>query len=279
MPGFESRLYECTVRGVHEDDRVIDVISRGGTPFKNLSYLLPWISAKGSGIDFVPKTDDTCLVLATPEPKRTRGAPRAGGVNRGRYAICIGFKLPVTPGAGGLELGGRRPGLAQGSVCLRAVSESGDDAQLLLTRGGTALLSINDTCRTLYSPVDSSITHFFDSWHMVGPGGSVAWTRKDATNEVTYLAEYQERVGGATGMCLNVKIGGPDTELSPVTVDVFDVDRGSIERPYLRVRVTRDGEAFVEGESIHILGRAGVNIDGAQVKIKGRQVLGQGDPI
>ena len=276
MPGLPVEIYECQVRGVHEDDRVIDAVSRTGALFQGVSYLLPWISADGSGIDFVPKVGDQCLILASAVPRANpRGAPFPGQVERGRYVICIGFKLPVTKGAAGLCLGGRLAGLPQGSMGFRAVSEDGNEALLLLTRGGTAIIGANEGCRTLYSPVDSSIIHIFNNWELNGPGGHIKWTRVSGQGHVQYEAEYRtEAIAEQSAMRVNVNIGVDDANPVDVTVST-----GPGARPYLRVRVSSSGEAFIEGEIINIVGRAGVNIDGAEVKIKNRQVLGQGDPI
>lgn len=267
MPGLPVGIYECYVKAVHEDDRVIDVVSRGGATFSRVSYLLPWISANGSGLDLVPKTGDKCVVLASPRPRKA---------SSGRYVICIGFKLPVTPNAPGQELGERIQGLPAGSMGFRSVTEDGNEALLLLTRGGTAIIGANTGCRTLYSPVDSSVIHLFNNWEMTGPGGFVKWTRQAGESAVVYEAEYRTEVESEQSGPQRVHIKIDGAEGDPVAVTVH---AGDTERPYLRVRVSSDGEAFIEGEQININGRAGVNIDGAEIKIKGRQVLSQGDPI
>ena len=276
MPGLPVEIYECHVQAVHEDDLVIDVKSRGGAEFRGVSYLLPWITANGSGIDLVPKNGDQCVILASRPPTSNQsGAPRAGGSDRGRYVVCIGFKLPVTPGAGGRELGGRIPGLPQGSMGFRVVSEDGNEALLLITRGGTVLLGANEGCRTLYSPVDSSIIHIFNNWELNGPGGFVRWTRVEGETAVKYEAEYRTEVeADQTAMRIGVRVDGAGA--NPIDIIMHNGDES---RPSLRVRIDVNGEAHVEGEIINITGRAAVNIDGAQVKIKNRQVLGQGDPI
>jgi hypothetical protein len=274
MPGLNVKVYDCWVTGVREQDRLVDVKSRGGVTFEACSYLLPWISAVGVGIDVIPKYGDQCLVLAT--------SPAGGG--SGRMAMVIGFKIPTSPEYAGKELGGRREGLPQGSIAIRAGLEGDENALLLLTPGGTVLLSANETCRTLYSPVDSSIVTLFNNWELRGPGGFVRWTRETGTDDVAYHALYATKVALATNpeeaqsapgeLAVEVKIGGEGDD--PLDVSVASAPESN---PFLRVRVTADGEAFVEGESINIIGRAGVTIDGANVTIKGRQVLGQGDPI
>jgi hypothetical protein len=263
MPGLNVKVYECHVTGVLPNDRVCDVRSRGGTVFKQCSYLLPWISARGSGIDVIPKTGDQCLVLATK-------------TGQGGMAMIIGFKIPTSPEYAGIELGGRYPDLPQGSVVLQAISDSGDRAHIILNAGGSLLLGCNDACRTLYSPIDSSLIHIFNNWEMSGPGGFVKWFREEASDAVSYQAQYRTLTDPEqSAMRVNVRVGGEGE-------DPFEVIVGADEpggNPFLRVRVTADGEAFIEGESINIIGRAGVTIDGANVTIKGRQVLGQGDPI
>jgi hypothetical protein len=268
MPGLNVKVYECHVTGVRENDRVVDVRSRNGTVFKQVSYLLPWISSKGSGIDVIPKTGDQCMVLASSQ--------MAGKANKGGMAMVIGFKIPTSPEYAGIELGGRMIDMPQGSIVIRALADSGDEAHLILSSGGSLLIGANDACRTLYSPVDSSIIHVFNNWEMIGPGGYVKWLREEASDAVSYEAEYRTLVDPEqSALRVKVRIGGEGDD--PVDVVVGADDTG--ENPFLRVRVTADGEAFIEGESINIIGRAGVTIDGSNVTIKGRQVLGQGDPI
>lgn len=275
MPGLPVRVYECSVTGVGENNRVLSAKSRKGRQFTDVSYLLPWISANGSGIDLIPKTGDSCLILATPQPVKTRSSapgPRAGGNG---FAMCIGFKVPPQA-VGGIELGGRLPGLPQGSIGIQCKSEGGAVGQLILTRGGTTLIAADSDCRTLYSSVDSSIIHIFNNWKVIGPGGHVRWTREQGKEDVHYHAQYRTKTEGAE-FTVDVAIdnGGGEQSLDPVSITVHR-DGGN---PYLQVRVDTNGEAHIEGESINIFGRAGVSIDGAQVKIKNRQVLGQGDPI
>lgn len=273
MPGLNIRLYECVVTGVYAHDRIFDARSRRGTRFSGLSYLTPWLSADGSGIDFVPKSGDVCLVLAeAPHDDNRRGLPRPGQSERGRLAICIGFKNLPTVGGGGFELG-QRIEMPDGSICLRCRSETGGDAKLLLTRGGTAILGINDICQSVYSPIDDSITHIFNTLRLKGPGGFVSWSRAQGSEDVVYEAEYRTKTLADKGHAVRVKIGDPQ---APVSVTVTTA---GYPHPNLKISVTADGEALVEAESLKIVGRAGVEIDGAQVKIKGRQVLGQGDPI
>jgi len=272
MPGLSVRLYECYVEGVSAIDRVIDAKSRNGTLFKGVSYLLPWISANGAGIDLVPTTGDQCLILASDRNVDNVLGPPSPNSAGGRLTVCIGFKIPVSASSQGLELGGRVPELPPGSMAIRTLSEDGNGGTLILTRGGSALIGANDQCRTLYSPIDSSIIHLFNNWKLIGPGGYVQWRREKGSDVVNYDAQY--RVGtDSDSLAVNVHIGGDGDN----PLDIVCGPPGG--NPYLRVRVDANGEAHIEGESLNITGRAGVDIDGAQVRIKGRQVLGQGDPI
>lgn len=275
MPGLSTRIYECEVRGVNENSRTVNALSQNGTYFKNVTYMLPWISLRGSGIDCVPQSGDKCLILATGEQVHgRRGAAKASQVFKGRMAYVIGFVLPATPNAQGLYLGGRMPDLPQGSIVFRTISEDGNEAMLLLARGGTAVLQANGQCKTAYSPLDNSISHIFNHWEMKGPGGFVKWTRDDGESSVRYEAQYRVGASEEEGQQVNVRIGG-DTD-TPVEISVSEP---TYANPYLKVTVDSQGQARIEGEFIDIFGRAGVNIDGADVRIKNRQVLGQGDPI
>ena len=275
MPGLSTRIYECEVRGVNENDRTVNALSANGTHFKNVTYVLPWISLRGSGLDCVPQNGDKCLILASGEHMQgRRGAPKANQSFKGRMAYVMGFVLPPTPNAAGLYLGDRIPDLPQGSIALRTISEDGNDARVLITRGGTVVLQSNEACKTVYSPIDNSITHIFDNWEMKGPGGFVRWTREDGESEVKYEAQYRVGASEEEGQQVNVRIGG-DAD-TPIEISVGEP---TYERPYLRVTVNAQGEANIEGEIINITGRVAVNIDGADMRIKGRQVLDQQDPI
>lgn len=264
MPGLPVQVYECQVTGVREDDRVLDAISRNGTTFKRTSYLLPWISANGSGIDVVPKTGDQCLVLAT----------QASPTDSGRMAFVIGFKVPTNPLYAGQELGERLAGYPQGSVILRARAEDGNEAHVVLNAGGSLLMGANETCRTLYSPVDSSVITLFDNWVLKGPGGYVRWRREPGSGAVSYEAEHRTLVDPEqSAMRTHVRVGGEGED--PVEVTVHDGG----PNPFLRVRVDASGEAWIEGESLNLIGRASINIDAPNLTIKKRPVLGQKDPI
>jgi hypothetical protein len=274
MPGLNVKVYDCWVTGVRERDRLVDVKSRSGVVFEACSYLLPWISSVGTGIDVIPKTGDKCLVLATD--------PQSG--TRGRMAFVIGFEVPTSFEYEGVQLGGRNAGLPQGSIALRTGLDGDDSGYLLMTPGGTILVSANETCQTLYSPVDSSVLTIFDNWQLRGPGGSVEWFRDPGSDAVSYRAKYATNValaqteddGQSPGeLLVDVRIGGEGDD--PLDIQVTPVP--GADTPQFRLRVSPEGEAFIEGESINIIGRAAVTIDAANLTIKGRQVLGQGDPI
>ena len=274
MPGLNVKVYDCWVTGVRELDRVVDVKSRNGTIFEACSYLLPWISSVGAGIDVIPKTGDKCIVLASDPQERSSG----------RMAFVIGFELPFSSQYQGFQLGGRRAELPQGSIVLRSGLDGDESGYLVMTPGGTIVVSANETCRTVYSPVDSSVITLFNNWQLRGPGGYVEWFREPGSDAVSYHAKYATNVclaqtedeGQSPGeLLVDVRIGGEGDD--PLDIQVTPVPNS--ETPQFRVRVTADGEAYIEGESINIIGRAAVNIDAANLTIKGRQVLGQGDPI
>lgn len=277
MPGMKLRLYECQVTGVQSDHRTISAISRNGTRFEAVTYLLPWISANGAGIDIVPKVGDQCLIAAEPEKVRVEGGSLSVNTSASwRYSICLGFKMPGTPRAGGLFLGDRVSGLPQGSVALRTVSENGDEAMLLLTRGGTALIRVNETCQTIYSPVDSSITNIFDNWELKGPGGHVKWRREEDSEVVKYEAEYKTRVSGDTGFKVNVTIDEGASD--PVS---FEVNNSNLSPdPLIKIYVDATGQVHIEAQSLYIETQANLNIRSrGTFLINNRLVLGQGDPI
>lgn len=266
MPGLAVRVYECFVTGVRPLDRVIDAKSRGGVDFRNVSYLLPYINLLGGGIDCVPQSGDRCLILSSDVDPNN--------VHRSRFTFCIGFALPVTPTAGGLELGGRITDLPPGSTAISAVGEDGSDARVICYQGGTVFLGSGLSASTLYSPIDKSITHVFDNWQMFGPGGQVTWSRESGESAVRYEAEYRVDAEDEEATKVNVKIGSDES--LPLEISV---SQGALDPPPLRISVNSNGEAFIEAQSLSIFGDKTVDIDGGQVVIKGKQVLSESDPL
>lgn len=265
MPGVPVRLYECSVLGVSEKDRVLTARSRNGVDFKNISYMLPYVNLLGGGIDFVPKSGDRCLVLASEMDQRRP--------TRARTAVCVGFEMPPTPQAAGFRLGGRDQTLTPGSVGIHARGEDGSDAYVLCMAGGSVVLGSGGACSTLYSPIDNAVMHVFDAWHMLGSGGHVRWTRDGSA--VAYEAEYRTEVDEASeAMKVNVRIGGDGSEPVELTVGL-----GQLDPPPLRIAVGTNGEVTISGQVINIRGDKSVDIDGGQVTIKGKQVLSEKDPL
>jgi len=263
---FSVRAYDCFVTAVRPGDRVIDVRSiSGGARFSNVSYLMPYITALGSGVDCVPQEGDRCLVLASEAPS----------AHAGRFVICIGFQLPTGSG-GGLYLGGRDPDLPPGSVAIRAVDELGHEAKVICYRGGTLLIGSGQTATTLYSPIDSSIIHLFNTWEMIGPGGRVTWAREGGKDNVTYAAEYRVKADEeADGFRVNIEIGVDDA--TPVRVAVTRKKEDDL--PALVVTVDGDGVAKIAANQLVVTAYANIDINAPEVTIKGRTVLDQKDPI
>jgi hypothetical protein len=264
MPGRQPRIFECEVISVLADDRVIDARSFvGGTRFNGISYLMPYINSLGSGLDMVPRSGDRCLVLATDVQR----------LSQGRFAICIGFETGFNPG-----IGGRRGDLTEGSVCLRSVDEEGNDAHVICFAGGTVLIGSGQAARTVYSPIGSTIAHLFDNYEARGSGGHFLWNRDPGSDKIRLDVEYRTRSSPTdTGMRVRVKVG-VDPE-NPVFVEMVNEDSADSETPPFRFRLSSSGEAWLEGESINIIGRAGVTIDAPTVNIKGKPVLAEKDPI
>jgi hypothetical protein len=263
VPGLQTKIYECLVTGVLPNDRVLHAKSRNGTRFQNVSYLLPYISARGGGLDCVPEEGDKCLILAA-DP---------GPAHRGRFYVCIGFQAHSSPGSDGLELGRRIKNLPPGSTAIRAVSEDGGDARVVCFKGGTVLIASGEVCQTLYSPIDNAIMHMFNNWEMQGPGGFVRWTRESDSDAVVYESEY--RVGVDGGMRARVEIGADDAE--PVRVQVLMSADDPL--PPLTLTVNSQGQVTMTVNDLAIEGYAQVSIDAPSVLIKGRRVLDQKDPI
>jgi hypothetical protein len=264
MPGRQPRIYECEVLSVSAGDRVITARSFvSGARFSGVSYILPYINSLGSGLDVVPRSGDRCLILAT-DPQ---------GLSKGRYAVCIGFQTGFSPG-----IGGRRADLTEGSVCLRSVDEEGNDAHVICYAGGTLVIGSGQSARTVYSPINSTIAHLFDNYESRGSGGHFLWNRESGTDQVRLDVEYRTRATPSdTGMRIRVKLG-VDPE-NPVLIEMVNEESGDAETPPFRLRLSADGQAWLEGESINIIGRAGVTIDAPTVNIKGKPVLGEKDPI
>ncbi len=261
MPGLAVKLYECTVEEVSESDRVItSAVSRKGRRFKNLSYMLPYVNMLGSGLDFTPQRDDTCLVIA--------GDP-------GSFEICLGFKIRPTKGPnGGLELAGRMKDLPPGSMAMRAMGEDGSEARVICYRGGAVLIGSGPVAASLYTPL-GEIFHLFDKLEMQGPGGFVKWRREEGENEVTYESEYRVPTNpDKPGMRVNVKIAPGDNPFS-VTVSRQADD----PHPALSLVVTKDGVAELKANMLDITALGRLTMSCGNIIINNRRVLPIDDPI
>ncbi len=258
MPGSAVRIYECRVQAVRGTDRVLDAISVRGRQFKDLSYLLPYINAMGSGLDCVPNVGDTCIVL---------------GSDNG-LQVVIGFRLTLADGGDGQELGGRVNPLPEGSMALRAVAEDGSDARIICYRGGTVLVGSGALAVSVYTPL-GFIQHLFDNWTQEGPGGSVKWTRAQGTSKVEYHAQYRVNVDPALpGFRVAVDIADGDV---PVSVSV--TREASDPRPALKVSIDKNGIAHIDGNIIDVRAFARLEITTPNLILNGRRVRPIQEPI
>jgi hypothetical protein len=249
---------------VDREFRLIDARSiYTGQSFKGISYALPYISSFGGGVDFIPRVGDRCLVLATDQGRFGSG---------GRWAMCIGFRngFGAQPQA--------RQAMDEGAVCIRSVDEQGNDAYVVCHTGGTVLIGSGQAAKTVYSPLNSTIAHLFDNWESRGSGGHVLWNRAQGSGETTLDIECRTRSNpDDTGARIRVQVG--IDEENPVVIEVVNEKSADAGTPPMRVRVSADGQMWLEGESINIVGRAAVSIDAPTLNIKNRPVLTGGDPI
>lgn len=264
MTAVSVKLYECTVDRVQPQSRVLDCTSRKGRQFREITYLLPYISAQGSGIDAVPRERDSCLVLAEDSPSD--------------YAFCIGFQVPLTlnqqyPEA--LRLGDRQVDLGRGAMAIRAVGDDGSEAKLICYQGGSVLVGSGKQALTLYTPIDNGIINLFNNWELIGPGGFVKWTREEGSSEVKYEAEYRTGVDeDGDSFRVNIGIGVGDDPVS------MSVSRGpSDQRPPLTVRVTQDGLVRFEGTCMEFEALGRIEMKAPNIVLNGRRVLARDDHI
>lgn len=264
MPGSLLRLHECRIQAVRQKDRVVDARSVRGRMFKNLSYLLPYINARGSGLDCTPEVGDTCLVLA----------------DESGLECIIGFRLTLAEGGDGLELGGRIDPLPDGSMAMRVVGEDGSEARLVCYRGGTVVLGSGALAVSVYTPM-GGISHLFDNWEMTGPGGFVKWARDPQTSIVRYQAEYRVSTDPeADGFRVNVDIAPPaagDSDPTPVRVTV--TRKKDDDHPALDVSVGQDGRAHIKANILNIEALATITIDAPNVVVNGRRVRPIQEPM
>jgi len=262
MTAVSVKLYECTVQRVQPESRVIDVVSRRGRQFREISYLLPYINSLGGGVDCVPQEKDQCIVLAEDEPSD--------------FAFCIGFRVPLSfrkESPDSLELADRIIDLGRGSTAVRAVGEDGTEARLICYRGGSVLISSGKLATTLYTPIGDAIIHLFQSWELIGPGGFVRWTRKPGSEEVTYDAEYRTAVD-ENSFKVTVGIGGDGDPLR------LDVVRGDKDAPQaLSLHVTSDGIVKVSGMIIEFKAQGRLEFSAPNIYINKRRVTAKPDPI
>lgn len=264
MPGRPTKIYECEVLSVDVGGRLVDVMSvYTGQKFMGIAYATPYLGATGGGMDFIPRPGDRCLVLSTEQQSTGSG---------GRWAACIGFLngFASSPSI--------RQSMTDGSVSIRSVDEQGNDAYVVCHTGGTVLIGSGGTARTIYSPINSTIAHLFDNLESRSSGGHFLWNRDVGSGDVRLDAEYRTKADPEeAGARVRVQVGMD--EENPVVVEVVNTKSSDAGRPAFRMRVSADGQVWLEGESINIIGRAAVTIDAPTLNIKNRPVLTSGDPI
>lgn len=229
-----------------------------GRQFLDLSYLLPYINAMGSGVDCVPNVGDTCLVLAADSGLQ----------------VVIGFRVSLADGGDGQELGGRINPLPEGSTAIRAVGEDGSDARVICYRGGTVVVGSGALATSVYTAL-GFIQHLFDNWTQEGPGGFVKWTRAKGTNKVAYHSEHRVNVDAKDpGFRVNVDIEDGDV---PVRVRVTRAQEDA--HPTLDVSVDKDGRAEITGNVITVDAFATLELRAPNLILNGRRVRPIQEPL
>lgn len=257
MPGSAVRIYECRVQAVRGHDRVLDAISVRGRQFRDLSYLLPYISAMGSGLDCVPNVGDTCIVLAT----------------ENGLQVVVGFRIVLADGGEGKELGGRVDPLPEGSMAMRAVAEDGSDARVICYRGGTVIVGSGALATSVYTP--GMIQHLFDNWTQEGPGGFIKWTRAQGKDKVEYHSQHRIPVDPAVrGYRVNVDIVDGDV---PVTVTVARDDGDPI--PPMKITFDKDGKVIIDTTIMKIRALATLELEAPNLVLNNRRVRPTLEPL
>lgn len=259
MPGSTVKIYECRVQSVDAVGRTITVRSIKGRKFVNVSYLLPYIAAAGTGIDLVPEVGSTCIVL---------------GAAGSDLNVVIGFRLTLAEGGEGRELGGRIKDLPEGAMGFRVKSEDGSEAKLICYPGGTAVVGSGKRAVTVYSNA-GDIRHLFNSWQMTGPGGHMKWSRKEGSKKVSYSSEYRVNTKAAEpGLRVNVDIADGDT---PFRVAV--TRQQNDPRPAFEVSVDKDGVARIKGNVIELNAFARFEVLSPNVILNGRRLKPTKEPF
>ncbi len=245
-------VYECYVESVVPTRRTLNARSRQGKRFVGVSYLLPYMSSIGSGIDVIPEVGAECVVLT--------GAHK--------LEFVLGFKLGLSAKVVDTEE------LPDGSLALRAKGEDGSYGYLICAKGGTLFLGSGDSARTVYNPIDKSILHKFNNWEMKGPGGFVTWRRDKASDRVTYEAQYRTRMGKENdGFRTTIQMS--DENPLSIVVDKPNTQ----DYPALVLTVDKDGNLVIGGNTIRFEAIGSIEIEAPSVIINQRPVLGQRDPI
>lgn len=226
--------------------------TRSGRNFKRVSYLLPYMNISGTGMHFVPEEGAEVLIVTNDE-----------GIQ-----VCVGFRMPFSVNQN------EREDVPQGSFNVAVIGEDGSVGRIKLLKGGTLLVQAKKSCRTLYSPADSSIIHLFSSWEMEGPAGFVRWKREIGKSRATYEAEYRTKTNkDDPGFRLRIRMN----EDQPLSVCV---DRGdSDQAPPIDLRVMGDGLVDVRLGSLKLRVLGELDVVASDFKINKRAVLPQGDAI
>jgi len=219
------QIFECSVKSVDSDSRVLNCTSLGGRDFYQVSWLLPWLSNNGGGFDAIPKQGDRCIVASD-----------------GQRTYVLGFAQNL------ISTSPTRESLEEGGIGFKIQNEDGSYAKLLLNNGGAVVLQANGVLNSFWNPIDSSVIHHFFNMEQITPGGFIKWRYNDQTGSVTYEAQYKN--SATASEALEVKIRFDETPKDQVHITLKKLQNEKSKR--LQIRMDQSG-AFMISSDVSIV--------------------------
>ena len=238
------QLFECSVKSVDTDKRILSCTSINGRDFQQISWLLPWLSSKGGGIDIVPTRGDRCLVASD-----------------GQRTYVLGFCQNT------ISTEEHRESIDEGSIGFKIQNEDGSYAKILLNNGGAIIIQANGMLSSFWNPIDNSVIHHFFSMETICPGGYIKWRYNDQTGAVTYEAQYKN--SAIDTEATEIKISFDQTENNEFDIILKQLRNNKSRR--LHIRADKSGSFMIEADvSIVIRSKGILILDAPIIRVNNR---------
>lgn len=165
-----ASIQQAVITAVDPDRRTCTVCpSAGGPEQRNVKFSYPWLSSKHKGMKYCPDEGTLCYVC-TPADKT--GSFIMGYIVEGEY--------PDTgPSTGNESHAGKMPRSERGDI----IFDTDDGNFVCIRRGGIVQIGSDQTCQTMYFPLESLVRQYYRRYQAFSPIGELVWDHAQITQE------------------------------------------------------------------------------------------------